>query len=70
MHRRGGCNARSVPADSLANLPTTYQVDGGPNARLSVGTVGFSQAVPFSNGLAGNGILLNSNWLSQSVVLQ
>jgi len=65
-----GANTFTVSADSLANLPATYQIYDSSYASLSVGTVGFSQAVPFSNGLAANGILLNSNWLSQSVVLQ
>jgi len=65
-----GATTFTVPADSLANLPATYQIYDSSYASLSVGTVGFSQAVPFSNGLAANGIVLNSNWLSQSVVLQ
>jgi len=37
---------------------------------LAVGTLGINKAVPFTNGFAANGILLDSSWLSQSVVIQ
>jgi uncharacterized protein (TIGR03437 family) len=65
-----GANAFTISADTLANLQPTYQIIDGSYAVLAVGTLGVNNAIPFTNGLADNGILLNSSWLSQSVVLQ
>ena len=65
-----GASAFTVSADSLANLPPTYQIYDGSYANLFVGTLGLNQAVSFTNGLASTGVLIDSNWLAQSVVLQ
>jgi uncharacterized protein (TIGR03437 family) len=65
-----GANAFTVSADSLSNLPPTYEIYDGSYANLFVGTLGFNHAVSFTNGLAAGGVLLDSNWLAQSVVLQ
>jgi uncharacterized protein (TIGR03437 family) len=65
-----GANTFTISADILANLQPTYQIIDGSYAVLAVGTLGVNNAVPFTNGLAANGILLNSSWLSQSVVLR
>jgi hypothetical protein len=37
---------------------------------LYIGTFGLNKAISFTNGPAANGILLNSSWLAQSVILQ
>jgi hypothetical protein len=37
---------------------------------LFIGTLGVNSATPFTNDLAANGILLDSSWVAQSVVLQ
>jgi uncharacterized protein (TIGR03437 family) len=65
-----GASAFTISADTLANLQPTYRIIDGSYAVLAVGTLGVNNAIPFTNGLADNGILLNSSWLSQSVVLQ
>ncbi len=65
-----GASAFTIPADALANLPSSYQIIDGSYANLFVGTLGLNHAVSFTNGLAANGLLLNSSWVSQSVVLQ
>ncbi len=65
-----GSKAFTIPADALSNLPATYGLIDGSYANLFVGTLGVNNAVSFTNGLAANGILLNSSWLAQSVVLQ
>jgi uncharacterized protein (TIGR03437 family) len=65
-----GASAFTIPADSLANLQPTYGILDGSYADLEIGTIGLDHAVSFSNGLASNGILLNSSWVSQMVVLQ
>ncbi len=65
-----GASAFTIPADALANLPATYGLIDGSYANLFVGTLGVNNAESFSNGLAANGILFNSSWLAQSVVLQ
>jgi hypothetical protein len=65
-----GANAFTIPADTLANLPATYGLIDGSYANLFVGTLGVNNAVSFSNGFAANGILFNSSWLAQSVVIQ
>ena len=65
-----GAGSLTIPADALANLPASFRVIDGSYANLFIGTLGFNTAISFSNGLAANGILLNSNWISQSVVLQ
>jgi hypothetical protein len=65
-----GANAFTISADTLANLPPTYGIIDGSYANLVVGTLGVNNAVSFTNGLAANGILLNSSWLGQTVVLQ
>jgi uncharacterized protein (TIGR03437 family) len=65
-----GANSFTIPADSLANLQPTYGVIDGSYADLLIGTLGLDHAISFSNGLAANGILMNSSWVSQTVVLQ
>jgi len=65
-----GASTFTISADTLANLPLSYEVIDGSYANLFVGTLGLNNAISFTNGLAANGILLNSSWLSQSVVLQ
>lgn len=65
-----GANAFTISADSLANLPPTYGNIDGSYANLAVGTLGLDKAISFTNALAANGVLLNSSWLTQSVVLQ
>jgi uncharacterized protein (TIGR03437 family) len=65
-----GASSFTISADTLANLPATYQVVDGSYANLLIGTLGVNHAVSFTNGLAANGVLLNSSWLGQSVVLQ
>jgi len=65
-----GATSFTVPADVLANLPGTYRlVDGSYNV-LTLGTLGLSKTQSFTNGLAAAGLLLNSNWIGRSVVLQ
>jgi uncharacterized protein (TIGR03437 family) len=65
-----GANTFTISADTLANLPSSYRLIDGSYANLFVGTLGVNNAISFTNGLAANGILLNSSWVSQSVVLQ
>jgi hypothetical protein len=65
-----GATSFTVPADVLANLPLTYRIVDGSYNSLLIGTLGLSKIVTFSNGLAASGLLLNSNWLGQSVVLK
>ncbi len=65
-----GASAFTISADTLANLPPSYGILDGSYSNLAVGTLGVNKAVSFTNGLAANGILVNSSWLSQSVVLQ
>jgi hypothetical protein len=65
-----GVSTFTIPADTLSNLPPTYQIIDGSYANLLVGTFGLNKAISFTNGLAANGVLLSSNWLAQSVVLQ
>ncbi len=65
-----GASTFTISADSLANLPSSYRILDGSYAELIIGTLGVNKASSFTNGLAANGILLNSSWVSQSVVLQ
>jgi uncharacterized protein (TIGR03437 family) len=65
-----GANSFTVSADTLANLPQSYAIRDGSYSNLFIGTLGIDKAVSFTNGLAANGVLLNSSWMSQSVVLQ
>lgn len=65
-----GAATFSVPADTLANLPPTYRVLDGSYTSLLVGTIGWNQAVNFTNGTTAAGLLLKSSWLGKSVVLK
>jgi uncharacterized protein (TIGR03437 family) len=65
-----GANTFTISADILANLQPTYQIIDGSYANLAIGTLGVNNAASFTNGLAAIGVLLNSSWRSQSVVLQ
>jgi uncharacterized protein (TIGR03437 family) len=65
-----GAGSFTIPADILANLPSSYRILDGSYANLYIATLGLNHAISFTNGLAANGIVLNSNWISQSVVLQ
>jgi hypothetical protein len=65
-----GATSFTVPADILANFPLTYGLIDGSYANLFIGTLGLNSATAFNNGLAANGIVVTSNWVAQSVVLQ
>jgi uncharacterized protein (TIGR03437 family) len=65
-----GAGSFTIPADILANLPSSYRILDGSYANLYIATLGLNHAISFTNGLAASGIVLNSNWISQSVVLQ
>ncbi len=65
-----GASSFTVPADTLANFPVTYGLIDGSYANLFIGTLGLNSAASFTNGLAANGVVLTSNWVAQSVVLQ
>ncbi len=65
-----GANTFTISADTLANLPSSHRLIDGSYANLFFGTLELNTAISFTNGLAANGILLNSSWVSQSVVLQ
>lgn len=65
-----GAATFTVPADILSNLPPSYAVRDGSYSNLFIGTIGFNHAVTFSNAVAANGVLLNTNWTAQSVVIQ
>jgi len=65
-----GAASFTISADNLAHLPPTYSKIDGSYANLFVGTLGLNKAISFNNGLATNGILVDSSWLAQSVVLQ
>jgi hypothetical protein len=65
-----GASAFTISADTLSNLPPTYAIIDGSYANLFIGTLGVNKAISFTNGLAANGILLDSSWLAQSVLLQ
>ena len=65
-----GAAAFTISADTLANLPPTYSLLDGSYANLFIGTLGVDKPVLFTNSLAASGILLDSSWLAQSVVLQ
>ena len=65
-----GATAFTISADTLSNLPSSYRILDGSYAELIIGTLGINTAISFTNGLAANGVLLNSSWVSQSVVLQ
>jgi uncharacterized protein (TIGR03437 family) len=65
-----GATTFTIPAESLANLPPTYDLIDGSYTNLFIGTVALNHAVAFSSPLATSAVLLNSNWLAQSVVIQ
>jgi uncharacterized protein (TIGR03437 family) len=65
-----GAQSFTVPADALSNLPASYAIRDGSYVNLFIGTLGVNKAVTFTNGLAASGVLLNSNWVAQSVVLR
>ncbi len=65
-----GASSFTIPTDFLANLPPSYEILDGSYASLFIGAIGLNKATSFSNGLAAKGILLNSTWLAQAVVLQ
>jgi hypothetical protein len=65
-----GAGAFTISADTLANLPASQKAIDGSYANLYIGTLGVNRAISFTNSFAANGILLNSSWLSRSVVLQ
>ncbi len=65
-----GASAFAIPSESLANLPPTYGVIDGSYTNLFIGTLGLNKAISFTGPLATNGLLLSSNWLAQSVVIQ
>jgi len=65
-----GATSFTIPADTLANFPVTYGLIDGSYANLFLGTLGLNSATTFTNGLAANGVVLTSNWVAQSVVIQ
>jgi hypothetical protein len=65
-----GASTFTISADSLANLPPSYLIIDGSYAELMVGTLGLNHAISFTKGVVANGVLLNSSWLAQSVVLE
>lgn len=65
-----GATSFTISPDTLANLPATYRILDGSYTNLFVGTLGVNNAVPFSNSLASNGLVVNSYWLAQSAVIQ
>ncbi len=65
-----GASSFTISADTLANFPVTYGLIDGSYANLFIGTLGLNNAASFTNGLAANGVVLTSNWVAQSVVLQ
>ena len=65
-----GAGSITIPSDILANLPSSYRIMDASYANLYVGTLGLNHATSFTIGLAANGVFLNSNWISQAVVLQ
>ncbi len=65
-----GASTFTISADNLSNLPPSYQLQDGSYAYLMLGSLGVNKGVSFTNELAGQGILINSSWLSQEVVLQ
>jgi uncharacterized protein (TIGR03437 family) len=65
-----GASTFTISADNLSNLPPSYQLQDGSYAYVMLGSLGVNKGVSFTNELAGQGILINSSWLSQEVVLQ
>ncbi len=65
-----GASSFTISPDTLANFPVTYGLIDGSYANLFIGTLGLNSAGSFTNGLAANGVVLTSNWVAQSVVLQ
>lgn len=65
-----GATSFTIPADALSNFPPSYRILDGSYADLIIGTLGIDTAISFTNGLAANGVLMNSSWVSQSVVFQ
>lgn len=65
-----GASTFTISADNLSNLPPSYQRQDGSYAYLMLGSLGVNKGVAFTNGLAAQGVLINSSWLSQEVVLQ
>jgi uncharacterized protein (TIGR03437 family) len=65
-----GARTFTIPADGLANLPASYGIVDGSYANLAIGTLGVNKAISFSNAFAANGILVNSRWQVQSVVMR
>ena len=65
-----GASNFTIPADSLANLPPTYGLIDGSYTNLFIGTLGLNRTSTFTNTLTGSGLLLQSSWLAQSVVIQ
>lgn len=65
-----GVTTFTISADNLSNLPPSYQLMDGSYAYLMLGALGVNKDVAFANGLAAQGILINSSWLSQEVVIQ
>ena len=65
-----GAQAFTIPADALSNLPPSYAIRDGSYSNLFIGTLGINTAATFSNGLVTSGVVLDSSWMSQSVVLR
>ncbi|MEP7353936.1 MAG: hypothetical protein ABI824_11955, partial [Acidobacteriota bacterium] len=67
-----GVTTFTIPSESLANLPLSYRRIDGSYAELIIGTLGVNKLVSFTflPATRSSGVLLNSSWVSQSVVIQ
>jgi uncharacterized protein (TIGR03437 family) len=65
-----GAGSFTITPDTLANFPPSYLAADGSYTNLVIGSLGFENAVPFSNGLVANGLLMISSWVGQATVVQ
>jgi len=65
-----GATSLTISADTLANLPPSYRIADGSYANLYIGTLGVNHAALFNNGLVSNGVVVVSNWVGQTAVIQ
>jgi uncharacterized protein (TIGR03437 family) len=65
-----GATSLTISADTLANLPASYQVADGSYTNLFIGSLGLNRTAAFSNGLVSSGILVLSSWVGQTAVTQ
>jgi len=65
-----GATSFTITPDTLANFPPSYLAADGSYTSLVIGSLGFNNAVSFSNGLTAKGIVLVSSWVGQTAVVQ